>query len=345
MLRFLTAGESHGKALVAILEGMVAGLKLDKKIIDAELARRKQGAGRGARMKIEEDKVEVLSGIKAGHTLGSPISLLIENKDYKIEELSPVYCPRPGHADLAGAIKYGFSDMRNVLERASARETASRTAVGAVCKIFLNQFNIGIKSSVIEIGGEHSPIKIKGKIGTAQNNKDTLGGIFQVMAAGLPIGLGSYAHYDRRLTYRLSGAIMSIPAIKAVEFGLGFGYSDKFGSKVHDAIFYDKKRGFYRKTNNAGGLEGGVTNGEPLIIRACMKPISTIGNPLPSVDIRTKNPAKAAVERYDTCAVQAAAVIAEAVVAFELAGAFLEKFGGDSLNETKDNYSNYLKKI
>ena len=345
MLRFLTAGESHGKALVAILEGMVSGLRLDKRKIDLELARRKQGAGRGGRMKIEDDKAEILSGIKGGFTLGSPIALLIENKDYKIEELPRVYCPRPGHADLAGSIKYGFSDIRNVLERASARETAVRTAVGAVCKMFLDEFKVKVKSSILEIGGETEPVKMRKIIKEAEANKDTLGGIFEVRASGLPIGLGSYVHYDRRLDYRLAGSLMSIPAIKEVEIGLGAGYACKFGSEVHDAIFYEKGKGYFRKTNNAGGLEGGVTNGEPLIIRACMKPISTLGNPLLSVNISTKRPQRALVERYDTCAVEAAGVIAEAVVAFELASAFIEKFGGDSLAEIKQNFNNYIKKV
>lgn len=345
MLRFLTAGESHGKALVAILEGMVSGLRLDKRRIDLELARRKQGGGRGGRMKLEDDKVEILSGIKGGFTLGSPLALLIENKDYKIEELPRVYCPRPGHADLAGSIKYGFSDIRNVLERASARETAARTAVGAVCKIFLEQFKIKINSSIVSIGGEFEATTINKKIKEAIDARDTLGGIFEVKALGLPIGLGSYVHYDRRLSARLASAVMSIPAIKSVEFGLGFGYAVEFGSCVHDAIFYEKGKGYFRKTNNAGGLEGGVTNGEPLIIRACMKPISTLGNPLASVNIATKKLAKAAVERYDTCAVEAAGVIAEGVVALELAGAFLEKFGGDSLAETRQNFNNYIKKV
>lgn len=343
MLRFLTAGESHGKALVAILEGMVSGLKLDKEKINQELARRQSGIGRGGRMKIEHDRVEIISGIRHNFTLGSPIALLIANRDYRIEDLPVLHCPRPAHADLAGCLKYGFSDTRNVLERASARETAARTAIGAVCKIFLSQFKVNIQSRVISIGGEFTKDAIKRKIGQAIAAKDTLGGIFEVRAYGLPIGLGSYVHYDRRLDYRIGGAVMSIPAIKAVEFGLGLGYSDKFGSLVHDAIFYDKKRGYYRKSNNAGGLEGGMTNGEPLIVRAGMKPISTLGNPLPSVNILTKKPARAAVERYDTCAVEAAAVIAEAVIAFELAGAFLEKFGGDSLGEAKRNYVNYTK--
>ncbi|HDZ76492.1 MAG TPA: chorismate synthase, partial [Candidatus Omnitrophica bacterium] len=330
-MRFLTSGESHGKALVAILEGMVAGLRFDNKKIDLELGRRRQGPGRGGRMKIETDKVEILSGVKGNVTLGSPIALLIKNKDYKIEKLPQVSCPRPGHADLPGSIKYGFKDARCVLERASARETAARTAVGAVCKLFLEQFKIKIKSSVICIGGEFDQPSINKKIKEAKQKRDTLGGMFIVRVYGLPVGMGTYVHYDRRLDGRIAGAVMSIPAIKSVEFGLGLAYAISFGSDVHDAIFYSKKKGYYRNTNNAGGLEGGVTNGEPLIVRACMKPISTIGNPLPSVNLSTKRPSKATIERYDTCAVQAAGVVAEAVIAFELANAFIEKFGGDSL--------------
>lgn len=345
MLRFLTAGESHGKALVAILEGMVSGLKIDKQKINSELQRRKLGSGRGGRMKIEKDKVEILSGTKRNITLGSPIALLIENKDYSIERLPSVYCPRPGHADLAGSIKYDFKDARCVLERASARETAARTAVGAICKVLLDQFKVRIKNSIISIGGEFGDLAINKKIKQAKAKGDTLGGVFEVRVFGLPVGLGSYVHYDRRLDNSLAGSVMSIPAIKSVEFGLGLGFSVKFGSQVHDAIFYSKKKGYYRKTNNAGGLEGGVTNGEPLIIRACMKPISTVGNPLPSVNISTKKSSRATVERHDTCAVESAAVIAEATVAFELAKAFLEKFGGDSLNQVKQGYHNYLKNI
>ncbi|PIQ88802.1 MAG: chorismate synthase [Candidatus Omnitrophica bacterium CG11_big_fil_rev_8_21_14_0_20_42_13] len=344
MLRFLTAGESHGKGLVAILEGMVSGLNLDVKKIDLELIRRQGGAGRGGRMKIERDRAEILSGVKGNKTIGSPIAVLIKNKDYKIEKLPAVYSPRPGHADLAGVLKYGFDDIRCVLERASARETAARTAVGAICKMLLAEFKIKINSSICQIGGVYNYSDIKRKINEAKKNKDTLGGVFEVRAFNLPIGLGSYVHCDRRLDGRLSAAVMSIPAVKAVEIGLGFGYAGQFGSGVHDAIYYDKKHNFYRKTNNAGGLEGGVTNGQPLVIRACMKPISTVGNALPSVNMLNKKASKAAVERYDTCAVEACSVVAEAVIAFELANAFLEKFGSDSLKELSTNYSNYIKK-
>jgi len=345
MLRYLTAGESHGKALIAILEGMPAGLKVDIKMINQELRRRQSGFGRGKRMQIEKDKIQIPSGLKKGITLGSPIGLLIENKDFSIEKLPKVMCPRPGHADLAGFLKYGFTDIREVLERASARETASRVGIGAICKILLEEFNIRISSKVLAIGGESKVKAMIKKINEAKTNKDTAGGIFEVKAKGVPCGLGSYVQPDKRLDGRLSQAIMSIPGIKAVEIGLGFGFADKFGSQVHDAIYYSKSKGFYRKTNNAGGIEGGVSNGQDIIIRACMKPISTLLEPLDSVNIITKKPAKAIIERSDICVVEAAGVIAESAVAFVLSDAFLEKFGSDSLKDIKDNFHNYLKRI
>lgn len=343
MLKFLTAGESHGRCLVAILEGMPAGLKVSSQNIDVELRRRQSGYGRGMRMKIEQDKAEILSGVRKGLTIGSPIAVLIENKDKRIDELPSVSSPRPGHADLAGAIKYGFKDIRDVLERSSARETAARVAVGAICKIFLEEFKVSISSRVLIIGGAEQESAMKRKIDEAAKRKDTVGGVFEVIAKNLPVGLGSYVHYDRRLDGRLALGLMSIPGIKAVEFGLGFGYSLKFGSQVHDAIYYTKQKGFFRKTNNAGGIEGGITNGEPIVIRCCMKPISTLGEPLDSVDIITKRSTKAAVERADICAVEAAAVIGEAVVAFELTNVFVEKFGGDTLREIKRNYQGFSK--
>lgn len=345
MLRFLTAGESHGKALLAILEGMPAGLKVDAGIVNHELSRRQQGFGRGKRMQIEKDRAEIVSGLKNGVTLGSPIGILIENKDFSIEKLHKVTCPRPGHADLAGILKYGFSDARNVLERASARETASRVAAGAICRIFLNEFKIKISSKLVCIGGGSSPKEMQQKIQQAIDNKDTVGGIFEVIAKGVPAGLGSYVQYDRRLGSRLSAAIMSIPGIKALAFGLGFGYAFDFGSKVHDAIYYAKAKGYFHNTNNAGGIEGGISNGEDIVIRACMKPIATLLAPLDSVDINTKKPAKAAVERSDTCVVEAAGVVSEALVAFELAAALLEKFGSDALSDIKISYQNYLKRL
>lgn len=345
MLRYLTAGESHGKALVAILEGMPAGLRIDLARINQELKRRQQGLGRGKRMQMEKDKAEIFSGLKKGITLGSPIALLIENKDFSIERLPKVTSPRPGHADLAGLLKYGFTDVRNVLERASARETASRVGIGAICKIFLAEFKIRISSKVLSIAGESSHLAMVKKILEAKERKDTVGGVFEVAARGLPCGLGSYVQPDRRLDARLTQAIMSIPGIKGVEIGLGFGYADKFGSGVHDAIYYTKNKGYFRKTNHAGGIEGGISNGEDIILGACMKPISTLMHPLDSVNIITKKPAKATVQRSDICVVESAGVIAESVCAYVLADAFLEKFGSDALTDIKDNYQNYLKRI
>jgi len=345
MLRYLTAGESHGVGLVAILEGMPAGLKINPARINEELKRRQQGFGRGKRMEIEKDKARIISGIRKGLTLGSPIALFIENKDSSLERLPRVTCPRPGHADLAGLLKYGFTDARNVLERASARETASRVGIGAICKIFLEVFKIRISSKVLSLAGECSQAGMREKILEAKEKKDTVGGIFEVVARGLPCGLGSYVQADRRLDARLSQALISIPGIKGVEIGLGFGYADKFGSGVHDAIYYSKNKGYFRKTNRAGGIEGGISNGEDIVLGACMKPISTLINPLDSVNIITKKPAKASVERSDICVVESAGVIAESVCAYVLADAFLEKFASDALSDIKDNYQNYLKRI
>ena len=345
MLRCLTAGESHGKGIVAILEGMPAGLKVDSSSINKELRRRQEGFGRGKRMQIEKDSAQLISGLKNGLTLGSPLALLIQNKDASIEQLKKVVCPRPGHADLAGLLKYGFSDIREVLERASARSTAATVAVGAICKIFLEEFNIKISSRVLSVGGKVTRQAMIDKIAEAISKKDTLGGIFEVTAQGVPLGLGSYVQPDRRLDGKLSAGMMSIPGVKAVEIGLGFGYADKFGSACHDAIYYNKNKGYFRKTNNAGGIEGGISNGEAIVLRACMKPICTLMNPLDSVDINTKRPSKAAVERSDICVVEAAGVIAESVSAYVLTDAFLEKFGGDALRDIKDNYKNYLKRI
>jgi chorismate synthase len=345
MLKYLTAGESHGKGLVAILEGMPAGLKLDATRINDELKRRQAGFGRGKRMQIEKDRAQILSGLRKGITLGSPVALWIENKDFSIEKLKKVICPRPGHADLAGLLKYGVTDIRDVLERASARSTAATVGIGAICKIFLSEFKIKISSRVLSIGGENSLAGMRAKITEATKFKDTVGGIFEVRTKGVPAGLGSYAQPDRRLDGRLAGAIMSMPGIKAVEIGLGFGYADKFGSEVHDAIYYSKTKGFYRQTNNAGGIEGGISNAEDIIIRACMKPISTLMHPLDSVNIITKRTAQAAVERSDICVVEAAGVVAESACAYILADAFLEKFGSDSLRDIKESYKIYLKRI
>lgn len=371
MLRFLTSGESHGKCLVTILEGMVAGLSVEEKEIDLELARRQEGYGRGGRMTIEKDKAEILSGVRFGKTIGAPIALLVPNKDFKINELPVVKRPRPGHADLVGAMKYGRTDVRDILERASARETTARVAVGALCKIFLKEFGVDIISHVVSIGGvtadtrglsfeeikkasSGSPMHCADKAATkrmmarvdqARVSKDTIGGIFEVVVKGVPVGLGSFVHYDRRLSAKLCAALISIQAVKGVEIGMGFKVSEVLGKYVHDEIFYDKKKGFTRQSNNAGGFEGGVTNGENLVLRAATKPYSTLMKPLRSVNIGTKKSEAATVERSDVTAVPACGVVAEAMVAFELANSFLEKFGGDSLKEIKRNYDGYQKQI
>ncbi|MDD3987441.1 MAG: chorismate synthase [Candidatus Omnitrophota bacterium] len=345
MLRYLTAGESHGRAIVAILEGMPAGLRIDLKAVNSELRRRQQGFGRGKRMQIENDTAELLSGVKNNLTLGSPLTLLVRNKDFSIEKLHKVLCPRPGHADLAGLLKYGFNDIREVLERASARGTVASVGIGALCKIFLREFNIAISSRVLSVAGDDSSVGMKAVISEAIKSKDTVGGIFEVRACGVPVGLGSYVQPDKRLDGRLAQAIISIPGIKALEFGLGFGYAVSFGSKVHDPIYKNKNKGFLRKSNNSGGIEGGISNGEDIILRACMKPICTLMNPLDSVNIKTKKASKAAVERTDTCVVSAAGVVAESACAYVLVDLFLDKFGSDSLADIKNNYKNYLKRI
>jgi len=351
MLRFLTAGESHGKGMVVILEGLCAGLIVDAKAINKELKRRQSGFGRGKRMNIERDRVEIISGLKNNRTLGSPITLLIKNKDASIEKLHQVVASRPGHADLAGLLKYGFRDIREVLERASARSTVATVALGALCKRFLDEFGVVITSRVISVGGEFTKQGMISKISQAMENKDTVGGIFEVVARNVPVGLGSYVQADRRLDSRLAAGIVSIPGIKSFEVGLGSGYAVGFGSQVHDAIYYHKKKsaaekqGYFRLTNNAGGIEGGVSNGQEIILRACMKPISTLMRPLDSVHIRTRKPAKAAVERSDICVVEAAGVVAEAASALVLADAFLEKFGSDALSDIKNSYAGYIKRI
>jgi chorismate synthase len=371
MLRFLTSGESHGKCLIAILEGMIAGLGIDEKDINAELARRQEGYGRGGRMTIEKDRAEILSGVRSGKSIGGPIALMVQNKDFKINELPVVKRPRPGHADLVGVLKYGRQDVRDILERASARETTARVAVGAVCKIFLKEFGIDILSHVVSIGGVTadtaalsfdeiykksftSPLhcadkeaekKMIARVDEARASKDTIGGVFEVVVRGAPVGLGSFVHYDRRLNARLAAALMSIQAVKGVEVGMGFRVSEVEGRFVHDEIHYDKKKNFHRKTNNAGGIEGGVTNGENIVLRAATKPYATLMSPLRSVHIDTKEKEVATVERSDVTAVPACGVVGEAMTAFELANAFLEKFGGDSLKETRRNFDAYLKQV
>jgi len=370
MLRYLTAGESHGKALLAILEGMPAGLKISVDFINEDLKKRQSGYGRGDRMKIESDTAEVLSGLRNNETIGSPIAIMIKNADARIDELPKIHSPRPGHADLAGAMKYGRRDMRDILERSSARETAARVAVGAVCKILLAEFGIDVFSHVTHIGGidahtsglSLADIKIASaasvlrcadkaaeklmceEIDKASSEGDTLGGIFEVVVTGQPAGLGSHVQWDRKLDARLAMAVMSIQAIKGVEIGEGFSLARRMGSKAHDEIVY-KTGKFTRLTNNAGGIEGGITNGEPVILRAAMKPISTLVKPLKSVDIITKEASGAAVERSDVCAVPSAGVVAEEVSAFEIACVLLEKFGADSLAEISKNYQNYLKML
>lgn len=342
MLRYLTAGESHGKALVAILDGCPANLPLSAGDMDKDLARRQMGYGRGERMKIEKDSVEIVAGVRKGKTMGSPVALLIPNRSTEFFE-QIVTVPRPGHADLAGALKYNQEDIRNVLERASARETAARVVVGAVCRRFLSEFKISISSSIVHIGGKAQKKEWEAAIDKARQEGDSLGGVFEVRIEGVPPGLGSFMQWDRRLDGRLALALMSIPAIKGVEIGLGFEQAGLPGSKVHDEIYYTAGK-FSHKTNNAGGLEGGVTNGEPIVLKAAMKPISTLVKPLKSVDLKTKKAVEAHVERSDVCALEAASVVGEAVSAFELANAFLEKFGGDSVEEIKDNFSSYQKR-
>lgn len=371
MLRYLTAGESHGKALLAILEGMPAGLKISADFINGELKKRQSGYGRGDRMKIEFDTAEILSGLRNNETIGSPIAVMIKNADAGIDELPKVHSPRPGHADLAGAMKYGRRDMRDILERSSARETAARVAVGAICKILLAEFGIDIFSHVTHIGGIDVHIKsltsladiknasavssircadkaaeklILAEIDKASSEGDTLGGIFEVVVTGQPAGLGSHVEWDRKLDARLAMAVMSIQAIKGVEIGDGFSLAGRMGSKSHDEIVY-KSGKFARLSNHAGGIEGGITNGEPIILRAVMKPIPTLSKPLKSVDIITKEASRAAVERSDVCAVPSAGVVAEGVSAFEIAAALLEKFGADSLAEISKNYQSYMKML
>lgn len=349
MLRYMTAGESHGEALVAILDGMPSGLNIDVSSIDKDLSRRMMGYGRGGRMRIEKDRAKILSGVRKNKTTGGPISILIKNKDFTIDKLAAVTRARPGHADLAGALKFGEKDIRNILERASARETAIRVAVGALTKILLSEFGVSALSRVISIGKVGVTAKnnslIRAEIDKARKSGDTLGGINEIVIKGVPVGLGSLSQWDRRLDGNLARCLMSIPAVKGVSIGGGFDLAGKRGSEVHDVILYNKAKGFHRRTNNAGGLEGGITNGEDIILRIAMKPISTLGKPLDSIDIKTKKKIKAQVERADVCAVSACGVVCEAVSAIEIANAMIEKFGGDSLVEMKRNYNGYVEQI
>lgn len=386
---FRTAGESHGRGLVALMEGLPAGLPLVvEHDVDPELRRRQGGYGRGRRMQIESDRAEVLSGLRLGETLGSPLALLIWNRDWENwqtamsplppaegenpKALRPHYLPRPGHADLAGLLKYDRRDVRDVLERASARETAARVACGAVAKRLLAEFGIRVGSHVASIGPvearapetlpedlngavDDDPVRcldpeaserMRAEIDAAKERGDTLGGIFEVVVTGLPVGLGSHVSWDTKLDGRLAGALMSVQAVKGVEIGLGFEGARRPGSEVHDPIVAETAKprsgGLGRSSNRAGGLEGGITTGEPLVVRGAMKPIATLRRPLASVDLRDGAPGDAAVERSDVCAVPAAAVVGEAMVALVLADAFLEKFGGDSLGEIRRNFEGYL---
>ncbi len=383
-LHYMTAGESHGKGLTAILEGMPAGVPIRTEEVDRDLARRQVGYGRGGRMQIERDRVEIRGGVRHGETLGSPIALFVGNRDWqnwdevmseernRSGETKKVTRPRPGHADLPGGIKYDHRDLRNVLERSSARETAARVAVGAVVRKLLAEFGITVLSHVTEIGGvvvtreekvtqkkllirvEKSDVRcvdpevaegMRKRIDEAAKLGDSLGGVFEVRILNVPVGLGSHVHYERKLNARLAAAVMSIQAIKGVEIGIGFEAARRPGSEVHDEIYYSKAKGFYHRTNRAGGIEGGMSNGEEIVLRAAMKPIPTLMRPLRSVDIHTKRSFKASVERSDVCAVPAAGVIAEAVVAFEIAQAMMEKFGGDSLAEMQRNFKNYQEAV
>ena len=381
IFRYLTAGESHGPQLSAIIEGLPAGIHLSVETLNQDLARRQQGYGRGDRMKIEKDTAQLLSGVRWGETIGSPVTIVVKNRDWEnwSEQMSTlpehrddstaVTRPRPGHADLSGVMKYHHTDVRNVLERSSARETAVRVAVGAVAKALLSEFGVKVGGFVAELGGistvtPHESIetlwKMAGKsetfccdpiaevdmkrvIDAAQSGGDTLGGVVEVQVIGVPPGLGSYVQWDRKLDARLAMALMSVQAIKGVEIGIGFEAARRPGSRVHDEIFY--KDGYIRTSNNAGGIEGGMSNGEPIVVRAAMKPIPTLYSPLRSVDMRTHEPFEATVERSDTCAVPAALVVAEAVVAIEIANALLEKFGGDSIFEIRRNLEGYREQI
>ncbi len=384
-MRYLTAGETHGPQLTAIIEGVPSNMKFDFEAVNTELQRRQKGYGRGRRMQIEKDEARVAGGVRHGRTTGAPIALVIENKDWKHwtsvmniepiegsdEEKRRVHRPRPGHADLNGGLKYNLKDLRNVLERSSARETAARVACGAVARQLLAEFGIRVAGQVIRIGEveakrydlpldelaritEDSPVRVVDKDAEAKmiahieqikQDGDSIGGIVECIVEGVPVGLGSYVQWDRKLDGRIAQAVVSINAFKGVEFGIGFEASEKPGSQVHDEILYDAEQGYHRASNRLGGFEGGMTNGMPIVVRGVMKPIPTLYKPLRSVDIDTREPFTAQVERSDACAVPAASVVMENVVAWEVANAFLEKFGGDSIEEIKANYNHYLKQV
>jgi len=356
-LDLATAGESHGPALVAILTGLPAGLLLDRAAIDDDLRRRREGYGRSPRQQLERDEVEVLAGLRHGVTLGTPLALLIRNRDHESwawgmspwppegeptgKGVRPVTLPRPGHADLAGSLKYGHEDVRNALERASARQTAAHVAAGAVAKALLREIGVSVAGSVLEVGGETSPDAMRSATDAARRDRDTLGGVVEVVATGVPPGVGSYAEKADRLDGRLAAAVMGIQAVKGVEIGDGFALARRRGSAAHDEIEPDLRRG----TNRAGGIEAGVSNGEPIVVRAAMKPLPTLMRPLRSVDLESGEPGDALVERSDVQAVDALAVVAEAAVAWEIARAALEKFGGDALADFVGAHSAYLDRI
>ncbi len=379
MFRFLTAGESHGQCLTALVEGLPAGLKVDLDAMNFQMARRQKGYGRGGRMSIETDKVDILSGVRFGETMGDPITLRVVNKDWEnwTDRMSVMGSPvwtkvtaaRPGHADYVGVNKYDRKDIRDILERSSARETAARVAAGAIARQFLAACGINIVSQVINIGGvkadtshtdyktltandsdlncndSEAELKMREVIRDAGQAGDTLGGVFEVVVQNMPIGVGSYIQWDKRLDMRLAGAMMSIQAIKGVEIGEGFGYANQPGSKLHDEMFYDENNLVYRKTNHAGGLEGGMSNGEPIVVRACMKPIPTLMTPLHSVDIESKKEVLACKERSDVCAVPAASVVGEAMVALTITTAMIEKFGGDCMADVLSAIKSYNDRI
>ena len=370
MLKYITCGESHNQYLTAILEGLPSGLKIDVDAVNEDLRKRQHGYGRGPRMKIETDRIEITGGFLNGKTTGSPLGLMIVNDEVKIAELPQLNRPRPGHADLVGALKYD-QGIREILERASARETAMRVAVGSVCRQLLKEFNIEIVSHITRIGKaavDREPLSVKAikkyisdstlncvsskvekkmidEIKKAEENGDTLGGEIEVVVSGMPLGVGSFVHHERKLDALLAQGLMSIQAIKAVQFGLGTDYACIPGSSAHDEIFYSKRKGYFRKTNNAGGIEGGMSNGEEIVVRATMKPIATLKKALRSVNMKTKKAMEANFERSDVCAVTACGVICETVVAEKLAFAFLEKFGGDSMREVRRNYVGYAEQI
>ena len=381
-LRFVTAGESHGPGLTALLEGFPAGLELEPEDIDRDLARRQLGHGRGGRMKIESDRAVVTSGLRHGQTLGSPVALTVENRDYANweERMNPwpveadvaeVHLPRPGHADLAGVQKFGFTDVRNVLERASARETAARVACGALAKAFLRAFGVEVRSHVLRIGGveapsfdglvaddfndvDASPVRcldpdasdaMVAEIDRARKANESLGGVFEVRTFGVVPGIGSHVSWEERLDARLAGAVMSIQSMKGVGIGDGFDLAGRDGSAAHDEIFWTDARGFFRETNHAGGLEGGMTTGQPLVVRGAMKPLPTLTKPLRSVDLATKEPAEALRERTDSCTVPAGAVVAEAMVALVLGSGYREKLGGDHIDDTRAALRAYEERI